>query len=75
MPTFKLYTTTYCGYCAAAKELLTKKGLEFQEFPVDNDPELRARISSENGGYSTVPMIFCDEKFIGGYSDLVNMKL
>jgi glutaredoxin 3 len=66
----QVYTTQYCGYCTAAKRLLTQLGLLFEEIPLDGKPELRERLSKENHGYRTVPMIFIDGEFIGGYTDL-----
>ncbi|MGE0172785.1 MAG: glutaredoxin domain-containing protein [Oligoflexales bacterium] len=66
----KLYTTDYCSYCVAAKRLLDQLSIPFQEVRLDNDPETRERLSRENNGYRTVPMIFIDDKFIGGYTEL-----
>ena len=66
----KIYTTRYCGFCNMAKSLLTKLNIAFEETSFDEQPELREPISKENNGYSTVPMIFIDDKFIGGYAEL-----
>ena len=66
----RVYTTRWCGYCRAAKSLLSERGLAFEEIPVDGDDATRARLARENGGYSTVPMIFFDDRFIGGYDQL-----
>lgn len=65
-----LYTTPYCGYCSAAKRLLSARGLAYTEVDVSVDTALRQRLSRENGGYQTVPMIFIGADFIGGYTDL-----
>ena len=66
----KVYTTTYCPYCTQAKRLLTSKNLEFEAIDLTNDNELRAKLSADNNGYRTVPMIFIGKKFIGGYQEL-----
>lgn len=71
--TIRIYTTRWCGYCRAAKSLLTEHGLPFDEIPVDGDSATRARLARENGGYSTVPMIFFDDRFIGGYDQLESL--
>ena len=68
-----LYTTRYCGFCNRAKMLLQQKGLAFEEHPVDDDPALRKKVSDSVGGYRTVPMIFIDEKFIGGFTELAQL--
>ena len=67
----QIYTTRYCGFCNQAKMLLQKLNLEFEDHPVDNDPALRKKVSDSVGGYSTVPMIFINGKFIGGFTELV----
>ena len=67
----RIYTTPMCGYCMAAKRMLAEKGIAFEETNLAGDPELRAKISTEAGGWSTVPMIFVDDQFIGGFTDLV----
>ena len=69
----KMYTTRFCGFCIAAKNLLKKLGVEFEEIPLDHDPKLREEISKAAGGYSMVPMIFIDEQFIGGYTELLQI--
>lgn len=65
-----IYTTTYCSYCQAAKQLLTDHNIEFEEVTLDDKPQLRTEISEANGGWRTVPMITIDDKFIGGYQEL-----
>jgi len=66
----KLYTKPTCPFCIRAKELLTERGIEYEDIDVSKDPELRAEVAESVGGFRTVPMIFLDEKFIGGFSDL-----
>ncbi|NRA65063.1 MAG: glutaredoxin [Pseudobacteriovorax sp.] len=68
-----IYTTRYCGFCNRAKMLLSQKGIEYKEIPVDGDPELRQKASDEAGGYTTVPMIFMGERFIGGFTELAQL--
>ncbi len=65
-----LYTTPSCGYCHAAKQLLRARELSFQEVDLTRDPNLRQRLSRENNGYRTVPMIFIGPEFIGGFTEL-----
>jgi len=70
MREIKLYTTTYCGFCVQAKRLLQKLNLAFTEINLDGDDALRAKLSHDNGGWRTVPMIFIGSDFVGGYQDL-----
>jgi len=69
-PAVHLYTRRWCGYCFAARRLLTKLAIEFEEIPLDGDRELRRSLSQANGGWPTLPMIFIGEHFVGGYTDL-----
>lgn len=70
MPRIEIYTTPTCPYCLAAKELLTKKGVAFDEIPVSGDPEGRRRMIERAQGRTTVPQIFIDDRHIGGCDDL-----
>ncbi len=68
-----LYTMDYCPYCERAKQLLAKRAVAYQEIRVaeDNDAEWDALY--EKSQMRTMPQIFCDDKVIGGYSDLANL--
>lgn len=70
MTTIEIYTTPLCGYCHAAKRLLTQKGAAFTEYDVSRDADLRARMVDRAGGRRTVPQIFIDGRHIGGCDDL-----
>jgi len=65
----EIYTWGYCPYCVRAKNLLTEKGMEFTEISLDGkDDELMSL--RERTGQRTVPQIFIDDQFIGGFSEL-----
>ena len=64
-----IYSTGYCGYCAAAKRLLEKKGVAFTEVMVDQDPAQREHMERISGR-RTVPQIFIGGTHVGGYDDL-----
>jgi glutaredoxin 3 len=53
-----LYTKAYCGFCLAAKRLLGRKGLVFEEIDVEFDDAKHAEMRARAGGRSTVPQIF-----------------
>lgn len=73
MKDIKIYTTRYCGFCHRAKALLKKLDLPFEEIGVDGNRELRQKLADDNNGYRTVPMIFIDGQFIGGYTELAQL--
>lgn len=70
MPPVELYTTPYCPYCLAAKELLQKKGVDFTEINVAGAPDRRAEMTQRAGGRTTVPQIFVGTTHVGGCDDL-----
>lgn len=70
MPNITIYTTPYCPYCHAAKALLKRKGVSFDEIDVSGDPALRQRMMLRANGRRTVPQIFVGETHIGGCDDL-----
>lgn len=70
----KMYTKDYCSFCFAAKKLLAKRGLEFEEISVLGNTEAEQQMRDLTGGY-TVPQIIIDGKPIGGYTELVEMDM
>lgn len=70
MKPVEIYTTPLCGYCHAAKRLLSQKGATFAEFDVSRDPDLRATMTRRSNGGRTVPQIFVGETHVGGCDDL-----
>lgn len=70
MAKIELYSGFLCGYCYAAKRLLRRKGVSFDEIKVGFNPQRRAEMMERAGGSHTVPQIFIDGKHIGGCDDL-----
>ena len=68
-----VYTTTSCSYCVAAKRLLSRLQIPFSEVDLTRNWALRERLSEDNDGYRTVPMIYVEGRFIGGYDQLSAM--
>ena len=74
MPKVEIYTTPICGFCARAKMLLSKKGVEFTEIDVMLDRSKHQEIVTRSNGGSTVPQIFIDDKLVGGCDDLFELE-
>ena len=70
----KMYTKGYCSFCFAAKNLLAKRGLEFEEIPIMGNREAEQEMRQLTGG-RTVPQIIIDGKPIGGYTELVDLDM
>ena len=69
-----LYTTPFCGYCRAAKRLLTERALEFEEIDVSSDRDKRAEMLDRASGQRTVPQIFIHGRHVGGYDELAMLE-
>ena len=65
-----IYTGPICNYCSAAKHLLTKKKIRYNEIDIGNDPEKREEMLRKSNGAKTIPQIFIGEKHVGGYVEL-----
>ena len=66
----EIYTRPGCGYCGAAKSLLTRKRAAFTEFNVAIDPTFRQQMFDRAGAGSTFPQIFIGETHVGGCDEL-----
>lgn len=65
-----VYSKENCPFCVQAKNLLTLKGVQFEEVKIDADPSAREFVVSE--GHRTVPQIYKDGKLLveGGFQGL-----
>jgi len=66
-----IYTKTNCSYCTAAKNLLTSKNIPYVEFNIEKVEYFKEMLLTEVPHAKTVPQIFEDGKYIGGYNELV----
>jgi glutaredoxin 3 len=69
-PRIRVFTSDACSFCVRAKNLLTRKGVPFEEvyFP-RSDIQARMDLVELTGRY-TVPQILVDDRPIGGWDDL-----
>lgn len=70
MSKITIYTTIFCPYCVMAKQLLKRKGADYEEIDVTGNPALRAEMSEKAGGLTSVPQIWIGETHVGGCDDL-----
>jgi glutaredoxin 3 len=70
MAAVEIYTRPGCGYCSAAKSLLTRKKAAFTELDVAIDSTLRQQMWDRAGAGSTFPQIFIGETHVGGCDEL-----
>lgn len=64
-----IYAKDSCPFCVRARELLRRKGINFQEFDIANDAQLKEEMITRSNRH-TVPQIFINDVHIGGFDDL-----
>ena len=74
MNTIEIYTSPFCGFCHAAKRLLSAKGVNYIEIDVAADPSRRREMMQRAMGRHTVPQIFIDDRHVGGCDDLYALE-
>lgn len=73
MPKVELYTTPWCPYCDAARALLARKGVVYDEVDATN-PAVRAEMIQRSHGHRLVPQIFIGGRHVGGYDDIAGLE-
>ncbi|RLA30942.1 MAG: glutaredoxin 3 [Gammaproteobacteria bacterium] len=68
-----MYASEYCSYCMAARMLLKKKGVDYDEVLVTDDPALREEMERRSNRTS-VPQIFIADQAIGGFDELYELE-
>lgn len=66
MKNIKIYSSSTCTNCTAAKEYIKEKGYEYEEKNVSLDAEAKKELLAM--GYMGVPIIFVDEEAIVGFN-------
>lgn len=64
-----IYTTQTCTYCNLAKKILKEYNLNFKEINVENNLSIFKELINKTH-HKTVPQVFINDVFIGGYTDL-----
>ena len=70
MSIVELYTSPLCGYCHAAKRLLSSKSVTYREIDLSRDSGRRSEMLVRSNGSHTVPQIFINDQHIGGCDEL-----
>ena len=65
-----IYTGPMCNFCSAAKHLLNKKKINYEEIDIGYDDKKREEMLKKSNGAKTIPQIFIEEKHVGGYVEL-----
>ena len=68
-----IYTSPLCSFCTVAKNLLIRKGVDFNEYDVLKDTSLKPIMIERANGSKTVPQIFINQQHIGGWEQLFGL--
>ena len=70
----KIYTKDSCTFCVQAKTLMNIRGIDFEEFHMQKNPknrdELMEKCEKINIMPRTVPQIWLDGEYVGGFTEL-----
>ncbi len=65
-----VWSNVGCSYCEQAKNLLKSKNIDFEERNIAHGTWTVQQLQEAVPGVRTVPQIFVDEKYVGGYQEL-----
>lgn len=68
-PRVSLYTTRYCGFCVAARNLLDSAGIPYIAYDLTGQQAKRREVISATG-WPTVPVVLIDGELVGGFNEL-----
>jgi glutaredoxin 3 len=68
-----IYGNDSCAYCGAARMLLTKKGIRFEDVLINKDSDKLAEMRARSGETS-VPQIFIGDAHVGGFDELYELN-
>ena len=63
MQEIKVYTSSPCSFCSAAKQLLKSRGYQYEEINLQGNQELMIEIMQKSG-QRTVPQIYVAEQSV-----------
>tara|TARA_Y100000816_G_scaffold61713_1_gene40702 strand:+ start:12 stop:266 length:255 start_codon:yes stop_codon:yes gene_type:complete len=74
MKKITMYTGSMCGFCDAAKRLLQRNNLSFNEIDISSKEGLMEEMIKKAKGKRTIPQIFFNEYHVGGYQELRTLE-
>ena len=74
MKNITIYTGPLCNFCDAAKRLLSRNNLKYEEIDISSKDGLRDEMMKKSNGRRTIPQIFFDDRHIGGYVELRELE-
>ena len=66
MPPIKIYTTSLCSDCRAAKRFLSERNIPYEEINIEDVNGAVAIVMQANQGRRSVPTLEIDGQFLNG---------
>ena len=70
MKNVTVYMGPMCAFCDAAKRLLKRNNIPYNEINIALEERKREEMLKKSNGKKTIPQIFFNELHIGGYEEL-----
>ena len=70
MKKITIYTGPMCNYCDAAKRLLSRNDISYNEIDIATVSGAMDEMIKKANGKRTIPQIFFDDQHIGGYDEI-----
>ena len=74
MKNITVYSGPMCNFCDAAKRLLSRNNLNYNEIDISTKEGLRDEMTKRANGRRTIPQIFFDNYHVGGYQELRELE-
>ena len=74
MKNVTVYMGPRCAFCDAAKRLLIRNNISFNEINVALEEGKRNEMLNKSNGRKTIPQIFFNEFHVGGYEELRDLE-
>ena len=74
MKIITMYTGPMCNFCDAAKRLLARNNLKYNEIDISSKEGLMDEMIKKANGKRTIPQIFFEDHHVGGYVELRELE-
>ena len=74
MKKITMYTGPLCNYCEAAKRLLARNNVPYNEIDISKVAGAADEMIKKANGKRTIPQIFFGDHHVGGYTELRELE-
>lgn len=70
-----IWSKDQCAFCDQAKRLLESKGIDYEERNINRGPWTKEQLLEAVPQARSVPQIFVDDEYVGGFNELREVLL